>query len=385
MTIRARPVPAKWLACFWVGMLFVVVACAPQSTPTPPPPTITPTAIPTNTPLFTATPAPTDTPMPTPTPTLIPFVEMDATAQADALGRGMNFGNMLEAPNEGDWGLTLQPEYFDLVKNAGFRTVRLPIRWSSHTDTKPPYTIDPKFFERIDWAIQQATSRGLNIVVNVHHYQELMTNTEAERPRFYAMWKQIAERYKEQPSSVLFELYNEPNTITDKMWNTIAAETLAVVRQSNPTRNVIIGGVDYNSVNGLLGLRLPADDPHIIATFHYYLPFEFTHQGADWVNGSDAWLGTKWGTSNDKTEVDYDIYRVKEWADKYKRPLWLGEFGAYREADMDSRVKWTAYLAREMEKKKINWAYWDFAADFAAYDHTQNKWIEPLLDALMPQ
>ncbi len=66
--------------------------------------------------------------------------------------------------------------------------------------------------------IQQATSRGFNIVVNVHYYQELMTNPDVERPRFQAIWKQIAQRYKNQPSSVIFELYNEPNTIGASLW-----------------------------------------------------------------------------------------------------------------------------------------------------------------------
>src|SRR5689334_1164272 len=85
--------------------LVVVTACAAQPTPTPPPPTVVPTLAPTNT--------------AAPTPTLIPFVEQDAFAQAAALGPGINFGNMLEAPHEGDWGLVLESDYFDLVKNAG--------------------------------------------------------------------------------------------------------------------------------------------------------------------------------------------------------------------------------------------------------------------------
>ena len=55
------------------------------------------------------------TPTNTPTPAL-------------ALQRGINLGNMLEAPNEGEWGLRVQEEYFDLVKEAGFDFVRLPIR-----------------------------------------------------------------------------------------------------------------------------------------------------------------------------------------------------------------------------------------------------------------
>lgn len=53
---------------------------------------------------------------------------LDAFAQNAKLGRGVNFGNALEAPNEGEWGVTLKSEYFDLIKNAGFTSVRIPIR-----------------------------------------------------------------------------------------------------------------------------------------------------------------------------------------------------------------------------------------------------------------
>jgi hypothetical protein len=61
---------------------------------------------------------------PTPTKTPISLV---------MLARGVNMGNMLEAPNEGDWGSYVQQEYFDLIKQAGFDFVRLPVNWKAHT------------------------------------------------------------------------------------------------------------------------------------------------------------------------------------------------------------------------------------------------------------
>lgn len=85
------------------------------------------------------------------------------------LGPGINFGNALEAPKEGDWGMVLEPEFFDLVKQAGFNHIRLPVSWTYHAEKIPPYAIDPKFFARVDWALEQATQRGLRIVLNVHH------------------------------------------------------------------------------------------------------------------------------------------------------------------------------------------------------------------------
>src|SRR5436190_24156108 len=115
------------------------------------------------------------------------------------LGRGLNLGNALEAPREGEWGVTLKAEYFREIKAAGFNTVRLPVRWSAHALPTAPYTIDAKFAERLDWAIDQALANKLNIIVNVHHYGEIDANPDEHLPRLVGLWTQIAERYKDRP------------------------------------------------------------------------------------------------------------------------------------------------------------------------------------------
>src|SRR5262249_43265525 len=127
------------------------------------------------------------------------------------LGRGVNLGNALEAPREGAWGFTLKAEYFQRIKQAGFQSVRLPVRWSAHAAAAPPFTIDPTFFKRVDWAIDQALSNGLAAVVNVHHYDEMLRAPDKHLARLKALWQQIAERYRDRPDRLVFELLNEPN------------------------------------------------------------------------------------------------------------------------------------------------------------------------------
>ena len=72
------------------------------------------------------------------------------------LGRGVNLGNALDAPSEGEWGVVLKEEFFQAVKDAGFSSIRLPVRWSAHAMTQPPYTINPDFMKRVDWAVNCA-------------------------------------------------------------------------------------------------------------------------------------------------------------------------------------------------------------------------------------
>ena len=65
-------------------------------------------------------------------------------------------------------------------------------------------------------------------------------------------------------------------------------------------------------------------------------------------------------------------------------PLWLGEFGAYGKADMDSRVRWTTFVREEAEKRGIPWAYWEFGAGFGIYDRSAEAFRQELTAALIP-
>lgn len=302
------------------------------------------------------------------------------------LGRGVNLGNALEAPREGEWGMVLQADYFRLIREVGFEHVRVPIRWSAHAETAPPYTVDPAFFERVDWVIEQARKHELLVVLNMHHYDEIFADPQGHAERFKAIWQQIAERYKDQPPEVMFELLNEPHdALTPARWNALAAETLAVARESNPNRVVVIGPGDWNSHTALNRLSLPEDDAQIIVTFHYYLPFQFTHQGAEWVSGADAWLGTTWEpTALERTMLQVDMQQVGRWAEAQGRPLYLGEFGAYSKAPQDSRVRWTEAVARAAEAEGFSWAYWEFGAGFGVYDRQRQAWNTDILEALIP-
>src|SRR5262245_41709257 len=127
------------------------------------------------------------------------------------LGRGINLGNALEAPKEGAWGVTLKAEYFKEIKNAGFATVRLPVRWSAHAQAAAPYAIDADFFRRVDWAIDQALANRLNIIINVHHYGEMDTRPDEHLPRLTALWEQIVKREKHRPAEVGLHLPKEPH------------------------------------------------------------------------------------------------------------------------------------------------------------------------------
>ena len=84
--------------------------------------------------------------------------------------------------------------------------------------------------------------------------------------------------------------------------------------------------------------------------------------------------------------METDFAGVQEWAKTQKRPILLGEFGAYDRggADMESRVKYTSHVARTAVALAWAWAYWQFDGDFIAYDMAKNEWVEPIRKALIP-
>lgn len=309
----------------------------------------------------------------------------DIFAANRALGRGINLGNALEAPTEGAWGLTLEEGYFDAVQKAGFQHVRLPVRWSAHAAKEAPFTIAPSFLSRVDWAVEQALSRGLRVVLNIHHYEELYADSVAQQDRFLSLWRQLAMHYAGKPDSLVFELLNEPHDrLTHEAWNDLVPRALKIIREKHPQRPVIIGPAQWNAASALPRLKLPPGDRQIIATFHYYDPFAFTHQGAEWVKDAPS-LGKKWmGTSEEKAAIRRDFDATAAWAKQENRPLYLGEFGSYSKADLDSRVRWTRTVREEAERLVLSWAYWEFGSGFGAYDREAKAWREPLLRALVP-
>ena len=300
------------------------------------------------------------------------------------LGRGMNilgFDPVWESPETARFG----DSHFERIKEAGFTSVRVnlhPFRDTGVDETEP---IPESWLLTVDWAIERALANQLLVILDLHEYRSLGADPEGNRERFLSFWRQIAWRYRATSGDVLFEVLNEPgDKLGPSLWNQYLREALAVIREHNPSRTVVVGPAKSNAIRGLRGLRLPAGDRNIILTVHYYGPFAFTHQGAPWA-GLEGRTGVTWsGTKAETAQVLEDFETVSRWARRHSRPVLLGEFGAFEAADMSSRVLWTSFIAREAERRGWSWAYWQFDHDFIAFDVVADSWIEPIRAALVP-
>lgn len=330
--------------------------------------------------------------------------------------RGFCFGNRLDAPNEGEWGPKIRALDFDTVRQRGFDHIRLPVRFSAHASSAAPFEFEAPFIERVDWVIEQVLSQNLSLVLDFQYYDALMSNPAAHRERFLGLWRQIAERYRNLPPHVAFELLSEPNGELGATYTELIAETVELVRGTNPTRRVIVNSFDYARITALPELELPEDE-YVVASVHVYTPKAFTFQGA-------AWAGAEYGTTgvvfpgppdepiepvaaalaNPEVQQWFEDYNTLPTAENPAGPIsieaaisalveyrqtqghevYLGEFGTTLHGPEDSRFRFLELLRTRAEAEAIGWAVWDNnGSDMAVLGDEPGTWRDSTIDALI--
>jgi len=311
--------------------------------------------------------------------------------QVQALGRGINFGNIFDAPREGDWGLRADDEFIDLVGTGTFtRSVRLPVRWSNHASPDASARIDPAYMARVERTVDRLLARGASVLLNIHHYRQLdgdpldagetAVDPTVVDVRFLALWQQIAERFANRGPALMFEIYNEPHGRLEPLWNDLLSRALRVIRQRNPERIVFAGPTEWNSANALPRLVLPPDR-FLALTVHHYEPFEFTHQGADWVSPAKP-VGLGCCTAPQQALMLRLLDLAAADARRRQRPMLVGEFGAYSKAPLAARVAYLSFMRQAMEARKLPWMYWELASGFGLYDPATHQFRPELKAAL---
>ncbi|WP_322896103.1 MULTISPECIES: glycoside hydrolase family 5 protein [unclassified Yoonia] len=288
------------------------------------------------------------------------------------VNRCVNIGNVLDAPFEGAWGPAISPFDLDWIAGAGFDTIRLPVRFGAHWNGM----IWPGFLARVEQVIGQAQDRGLTVILDLHHFDELMDDPDTYAPVFVEIWTELAHHFADHDNRLIFELLNEPrNQITTQRAISLYEKVLPIIRDASPNRWVIIGGGNMNNRDEMRDL--PDFGPRIALTFHYYDPYPFTHQQSTWT--AESFPPLAWGSQAEIANVQADIALARR-ADV---PIFLGEFGVVREADTKSRNAWVKTVRQAAEENGISWCYWAYGAGFDLRDFGGYEWYPGLFAALM--
>jgi endoglucanase len=314
-------------------------------------------------------------------------VSLSAGAQAatDSLpvGRCVNMGNHMESPNEGDWGRPIAEDDFAIIAKAGFNSIRLPVRWSSHAQENAPYAIDPAYMKRVRHLVDLARASRLNVILNSHNFLEIHSDpSEANIARLAGIWQQIAAEFADEPREHLwFEIENEPHDkFNDSNLLKVLSPALAEIRKTNPDRPVIIGGEFWSGINSLATLKLP-DDLNIVPTFHYYDPFYFTHQGATWIDPIPP-MGRKFPTNEDTRALADDVTKIREYIKRTGKTPFMGEFGANEKIPVEERIVYQQTVRAAFDNVGIGMCAWGYTNTFPLYDSQKQAWIPGMRRAM---
>ncbi len=285
----------------------------------------------------------------------------------EQMQKGINLGNTLEPPKEGDWNNPAAKEvYFDYYKEAGFACVRVPVRWDEHTGNVSPYTIQGSWLDRVEQVLDWGLDRDLFIIVNAHHDNWIKDNYSDPdmRARFDSIWSQIALRFKDKPEKLIFEILNEPHGLTKSQNDEMHQRVLSIIRKTNPTRLVIFQGHEWANSDQLLTAAIP-DDDYLIGSFHSYDPWPFGLEGT----GS-------FGTTAQISALRSKFQGVKNWSDDTGIPVFLGEFGCNHAADYNSRMKHYRTFVNLAGDFGFAFCVWDDGGNFRILERASGRWDE---------
>jgi len=258
---------------------------------------------------------------------------------------GINLGNDLDAVDtwtnpskpvavEVAWGAPKATQVpFTGFKNLGFNIVRIPVTWFGHIGDAPDYKVEEARLRRVAEVVGYAKTAGLKAIINIMHdghpdystgwldIKKAVANT-ADRDRiatqYQAVWKQIAEYFKNYGDWLIFEGFNE---IQDGNWGTGTAAEYAIINDwnqrftnavrstggNNAKRYLIYNG--YNTSPAIAEtsspFKLPTDAGNSgrqIVGFHYYYPWAMAGEASD----------PNWSTeAADKTQISTTFSNMK--------------------------------------------------------------------------
>ena len=323
-----------------------------------------------------------------------------AFARAQHLRHGINDSGWFAQAD--DYSAARTNRYTDaediaLMARLGFDHVRLSIDATAlEQDPRGADGLNGDFVARLDRAIDTMLADGLAVEIDLHPtdaYRQQLRSSDDAVERFTALWRKLAAHYANRdPERVFFEILNEPEVSDPYRWAGIQAHVAETIRQVAPRHTLIATGANYSGLRDLLELD-PLADGNVIYTFHFYEPYEFTHQGANW---GVAWWSFTHGIPYPATSVDmrtlieevpdavdrsdlenyfldgWDARHIRlrideaaDWARAHHVPLISNEFGAYRNySDPVARANWIRDTRMAFEADGIGWAMWDYRGGF---------------------
>lgn len=288
---------------------------------------------------------------------------------------------------------------FMYLKEMGCDIIRLPIHFDMVTVDRSAnskdYEIDPIIWDYLDKACDWAEKYQIYLIIDNHSANGL-SNAQYPKPQemkqfLQKLWPQIANRYKNRSNYILYEILNEPQ-MTNAAWEPIQKEILKLIRSIDKNRTVVVSGGDWGGLDAMTKLSI-IDDDNLIYSFHFYDPFIFTHQRANWTSpeladaanipfpydrkklpamkgkAKGSWVESNMRVEYAKTGTPEYLRKTLKRADdfrvKHKVPVICGEMGVFNYVAPDeSRATWYKEVGQILQDFNIPFTVWGLDSSF---------------------
>lgn len=258
-------------------------------------------------------------------------------------------------------------EDFQLAKALGFNFVRIPFwyRWFEHDNA--PYSYSDYGFTYLDRAVRWAKNHGVYVLLDLHgapgcqspwdHTGELSRGEffqdEEYQKRAAALWRVIAQRYKDEPAVWGYDLLNEPYSAKGADdWTRAHDQMYDAIREVDPD-TIIVMEDGYK-----LEERPWVDDgffpdpkalgwSNVVYSIHFY-------------SGADPEFTTDSGLADHAKRAELVVRIGSHEQDRCKVPLYFGEFSTMGNHPNDiegMRIFLTAFNAKGWAWSPWTWKY----------------------------
>ncbi len=306
----------------------------------------------------------------------MPFREMTAEEMVAEMGSGWNLGNTMDGhtgftPNETLWqNVETTQELLKTVHDLGFNTVRVPVTWGTMIDDENGYAINETWMSRVQDIVDYCVNMNMYVIINIHHDGAeqsgwLRVGADDQAPvqeKFEAVWRHIAERFKDYDEHVIFESMNEVtgddgdlagDTANINALNQIFVDTVRSTGSNNAKRWLSVPGRYTNIVNTTKeenGFKLPNDsvENRLFVAVHYY----------DWNFGLLETTQTTVFSDNSVNKLITEFHLLEKFHDA-GIPIILGEYGALNKMNTLERAYHVEVVNRLCQQLGMVPVYWD--------------------------
>jgi aryl-phospho-beta-D-glucosidase BglC (GH1 family) len=202
-------------------------------------------------------------------------------------------------------------EYIAEMAGTGANVIRIPV----HPEN---WVNDPDYLWRyLDPIVTWAGESNAYVIIDWHYIGNVATGAGPQMPDIdtnpkdltLEFWQSTAYYFRNVPN-VIFEIFNEPQSITAEEWRSNATEIIQEIRAQGADQLVIVGGIDYGKDLSWV-LEHPIDDENVAYASHVYP----AHPSSSWQH----WFGrvavkypvliTEWGFMDD-SETPSQAYLV---------------------------------------------------------------------------